>query len=57
MDKMMHNQIGFKTPAHEANQKASHEERLDLIERRLTALENKDGNYQEYLKMKEKFEK
>jgi chaperonin cofactor prefoldin len=57
MDKLMRNQIGFSVPQSQPeNEMTQLKQKVDLLERRVESLENNDGNYQVYLKLKEKFE-
>lgn len=56
MDKLARNQIGYQTPNREVDDQMQMKQKVELLERRVEALENNDGNYQQYLKMKEKFE-
>lgn len=56
MDKLSRNHIGYQTPNRQVDEQVQLKQKVALLERRLKALENNDGNYQQYLKMKEKFE-
>jgi hypothetical protein len=56
MDKLARNQIGYQTPGHRVDEDVQLKQKVELLERRVEALENNDGNYQQYLKMKQKFE-
>jgi hypothetical protein len=56
MDKLARNQIGYQTPGLQIDEDVQLQQKVELLERRVEALENNDGNYQQYLKMKQKFE-